>query len=95
VPLQQRVGFEQEHDVTKLGPAAVRQVRQFTSEDDQRKFLPAGNARRVRIFTLENPQLLPQEQDFDILVVVSLTTQSDEVEQQREGVCHKEKEHAD
>ena len=43
---------------------------------------------------VENAELLPQEQDFEILIMVSLPAHSDQVQEDRADVCHKEKDHA-
>ncbi len=37
--------------------------------------------RWARLFTLEDQQLVPEEQDFDVLVSLSVTPEPDEVEQ--------------
>ena len=73
MPLQQRVRLEQEHDVTEPAASTGGQRRQFGSEHDQRELLPAGNAGRMRLFALEDTELLPQEQDLKIFVMVGST----------------------
>ena len=69
MPLQERVGLKEEHDLTEPRPCAVRQPRQFAGEDEQGEFLPAGNARRTGLFPLQDAQLLAEEQDLQILVM--------------------------
>ena len=83
--------FEQENNLTKPSTSRGRHRGQLSSQDDQGELLPAGNAWRAWLFALENAELLAEEQDFDILVMVSLSAQSDEVEEDREDVYHKEK----
>ncbi len=83
MPSQQRVGLEQEDDRPETGASTGRQCRQFTSEDEQREFLPPGNAGRC--CTLEDTQLLAAE-DFDVLGMVGLAAHQDEVNQQQEGM---------
>ena len=95
VPFEQCLRFEQENNLTKPSTSRGRHRGQLSSQDDQGELLPAGNAWRAWLFALENAELLAEEQEFDILVMVSLSAQSDEVEEEREDVCHKEKGHAD
>ncbi len=85
MPLEERVRFEQEDDLTEAAAGAGRQWCQFASEYKQDEFLPAGNARRGGLFALQNAELLPQEQDLNVLVVVS-TSQQDEVKHHRPGM---------
>ncbi len=94
MPLQVRVGFEQEYNLTESVASIGRQSCHFTSEDEQRALLPPRNARWVGLLALENPQLLAQEKNFEVLVMVSLPAQSDEVEQQRERLGEKKEKHA-
>ncbi len=81
MPLQQRVGFEQEHDLTKPGPSAVRHGRQFAGEDEYGEFLPPRNAWCARLLPLQNAELMPEEQDLNILVMVRSSHQRDTIEQ--------------
>jgi hypothetical protein len=77
-----------------LAPArTVGHRRQFAGEDDQGEVLPAGNAGRVRLFALKHAQLLAEEQDFNVLVLLSSTRYPDEVEQHREGLREKQADH--
>ncbi len=94
VPLQQRVRFEQEDDLTEAAAGAGGQSRQFAGEDNHREFVPAGNVWCVGMLALQNAELLPQKQNLDIFVMLSPTTQPDEVEQQRERVREKKEKHA-
>ena len=73
MPLQQRVRLEQEHDLTEPSASTGGQRHQFAREDDQSQLFRAGNVGRVGLFALKDPQLLPQEQDLDILVHTSST----------------------
>lgn len=82
VPLQQRVGLEEENNLTEAAASAEGQSRQFAGKNNQGVFLPSRNPLSVRLFALENPELLPQENDFDILVMLTSTTHPDEVEQE-------------
>ena len=82
MPFQQRVGLEQEDDLTKVGASTVRQCCQFAGENDQGELLPPRNARRVRLLPLEDAQLLAKEQDLNIFVMAGSSKQPDEVEQQ-------------
>ncbi len=95
VPFEQCLRFEQENNLTKSSATGGRHRGQLSSEDEEGELLPAGNAWRAWLCALENAELLAEEQDFDILVMVSLSAQSDEVEEDREDVCYKEKGHAD
>jgi hypothetical protein len=81
--------------VTETATGATRESRQLSSEDNQREFLPPGNPWCVGLLPLENPELLTQEQDFELLVMLSLMPQSDEVEEQGERLGKKNKDHAD
>ena len=70
MPLEQGLGLEQEDDLTEPGASPIRPGRQFPSEDDQRELVPAGNARCTRLVPLEDAQLLPQEEDFQVFLVL-------------------------
>jgi len=65
-----------------LSTSRGRHRGQLSSEDEEGELLPPGNARRARLFPLENTQLLAQKEDLDILAVVSLPAQSDEVDEE-------------
>ncbi len=93
MPREQGVRLEEEDDLGEVGTSRVRHDTQFVGEDDQGELLPAGNVGRVRLCALEDAQLLPQQQDLDILGMIGLTTQPDEVEQQREDVCEQNEDH--
>ena len=83
MPLQKRVRLEEENNLIKASTRAGGQSREFANEDDTGEFLPSGDAGCVGVLPLQNSELLPQEQDRSILVTVSLTTYSDDDENQR------------
>ncbi|HSH78288.1 MAG TPA: hypothetical protein VLA19_07120, partial [Herpetosiphonaceae bacterium] len=93
MPLQQRVRLEQEDDLTEAGTSTRRQCRQFAGEDDQGELLAPRNAGRVRLLPLEDAQLLAEEEDLNILVLLSLMAQPEEVEQQRVRLGEKKAQH--
>ena len=68
---------------------------QLSSEDEEGELLPAGDVRRAWLLALEDPQLMPQEQDFELFVMLASTTKPDEVEQERERLGEKKEQHAD
>ncbi len=56
-------------------------ISQFASEDDQREFLPPGNAGCARLLSLQDTQLVPQEQDLKVFVLLGSTAYPEEVDQ--------------
>ncbi len=65
----------------------------FSSKDDQDSFSHPETA-ADGLFALKDPELLAPEKDVDIFVMVSLTTQPNEVEQQRERLSEQKEKHA-
>ncbi len=82
------------HNLTEAPAGAGGQCRQFASENEQNEFLPARDAWWLGLFALEDTELLPQEQDFEIFVMLASTTKPDEVEQERERLREKKEKHA-
>jgi hypothetical protein len=95
MPFEHRVGFDQEHDLTEPRTSPVGHGGQFSCQDDERELLPARNVWRARLLPLENPQLLTEEQDLDILVDVGSTAEPDEIEQPRQSLGEKKEDHGD
>ncbi len=73
---------------TELTTSIVGQCRQL-SHQEECVLLSARNVGRTGLCALEDGQLLPQEPDLNIRVDGDPTTQPDEVEQHRPGMCQK------
>ena len=65
MPLQERVGLDQEDDLTESSVRLRTHRGEFADEDEEGEFLPSRNARRMRLFALEDAELVTQEQDFE------------------------------
>ncbi len=91
MPREHGVRLEEEDDLGEAGTSRSRESGELASEHDQGEFLPARNARSMRLLALKNPQLLPQKEDFNILVMVRSAPHADEVKQKRKRLReHKE-----
>ncbi|GAC1553614.1 MAG: hypothetical protein NVS2B7_29600 [Herpetosiphon sp.] len=90
---EQRFGFEQDHELTQPRPTVTGHPRQLASDDQQRQFLLPRDTRGVRLFALEDAQLVPEEQDLNIFVMTGSTDQQDEVKERRQGACDEQEDH--
>jgi hypothetical protein len=92
-PAQDGVGFEQEQHLVQLGFSVAPQAKKFAGKDSQGELLPARNAGCLRMVSLEDAQLLAQQQDFEVLIALGAASDGEEVEQQQDDLSKKKVEH--
>lgn len=70
MPFQECLWLEDEHDLAHAVTGAATCRPQFGSEYGQRELLAVRDSWRVRMFTLEDAELLPKQKDFEIFLVI-------------------------
>jgi hypothetical protein len=88
VPLQDRIGLEEQDVAVQPRPRAGGQARHFAGEDREGELLPAGEARR-RALALQEAHLVLQEEDLQVLVAVGPPPRAEQVDEER----HEMREH--
>jgi hypothetical protein len=94
VPAQDSVWLEQEQQLVQLGFCVATEAHKFVGKESKSKLLPARNAEWLRMMSLQDTQLLAQQQDFEVLVVLGASGDGEEVEQQRDDLREKKVEHS-
>ncbi len=80
MPLQDSVRFEAQQHVAELCLPARHHLGEFGGEDGQDQFLHTGDTWRTILLTVQDPQVLPEQQEFKILLLIGLTDNGDKIE---------------
>ena len=93
MPFEEGIGLEEQHDLAEPCAGTGGHHRQFLGKDKQDAFLPAGDAKWLGLFPLENAELVSSKQDLDVYVIVGSTVRPGQVNQDRQRLCQKKEEH--
>jgi hypothetical protein len=89
MPLQDRVGLEQEHVSVELLPRAGGQPDERGSQDSQGQLLPAREAERVALLALQQAHLVSEHEDLQLLVAALHPPRDEQVNK----VCDEMRDH--
>jgi hypothetical protein len=94
MPLQNGFWSEEQQDVTKLCMHVGQRLGAFSGEDGKEQFLRTGDARCATAVALQDPQLLSEQQEFEILLLFRPTYNHDEIEQQHTELSNETANHS-
>ncbi len=82
MPLEDSLGLEAQQHVAKPCGLAFHQSGDFRTEDGQDQLLHTGDVWCTLARALEDAQVLPEQQEFKILLLLGLPSDRHEIEQQ-------------